>query len=77
MTCTRTRPFLTPPNPGNPHTARGKPIGSGLIEWASKQMIGRRMKQTVACWTVANANRMDELCRLTCSDPWNANRVAC
>jgi hypothetical protein len=53
------------------HLARGEPIGSGLIEGACKQMIGRRMKQTGACWTVPNANRMAELCSLTYSDQWN------
>ena len=49
---------------------RGEPIGSGLIEGACKQVIGKRMKQTGARWTVANANRMAELCCLTYSDQW-------
>jgi len=44
---------------------RGEPIGSGLIEGACKQMIGRRMKQTGAQWKVENANRMAVLCSLT------------
>ncbi len=47
---------------------RGQPIGSGLIEGACKQMIGRRMKQTGAQWTVDNANRMAFLCSLTYAD---------
>src|SRR5262249_58599607 len=47
---------------------RGEPIGSGLIEGACKQMIGRRMKQTGAQWDVANANRMALLCSLTYAD---------
>lgn len=51
---------------------RGEAIGSGLIEGACKQMIGRRMKQTGARWTVPNANRMAELCSLTYSDQWAA-----
>lgn len=50
--------------------ACGEPIGSGLIEGACKQVIGKRMKQTGARWTVPNANRMAELCCLTYSDQW-------
>ena len=50
--------------------ACGEPIGSGLIEGACKQAIGKRMKQTGARWTVANANRMAELCCLSYSDQW-------
>ena len=50
--------------------ACGEPIGSGLLEGACKQGIGNRMKQTGARWTVANANRMAELCCLTHSDQW-------
>jgi hypothetical protein len=47
---------------------RGQPIGSGLIEGACKQLIGRRMKQTKAQWCVSNANRMALLCSLAYSD---------
>lgn len=47
---------------------RGQPIGSGLIEGACKQLIGRRMKQTGAQWDVANANRMALLCSLAYAD---------
>jgi hypothetical protein len=47
---------------------RGQPIGSGLIEGACKQMIGRRMKQTGAQWDVDNANRMALLCSLAYAD---------
>ncbi len=50
--------------------ARGEPIGSGMIEGACKHLIGRRMKQTGARWTVPNANRMAELCSLTYSEQW-------
>ena len=49
---------------------QGQAIGSGQIEGACKQMIGRRMKQTGARWTLANANRMAELCSLNDSDQW-------
>jgi hypothetical protein len=48
--------------------ARGEPIGSGMIEGACKQLIGKRMKQTGAQWTVKNANRMALLCSLAYSD---------
>lgn len=47
---------------------RGQPIGSGMIEGACKQIIGRRMKQTGAQWDVANANRMALLCSLAYAD---------
>jgi hypothetical protein len=47
---------------------RGQPIGSGMIEGACKQLIGRRMKQTGAQWDVDNANRMALLCSLAYSD---------
>jgi hypothetical protein len=47
---------------------RGQPIGSGLIEGACKQLIGRRMKQTGAQWDVDNANRMALLCSLAYAD---------
>ena len=47
---------------------RGEPIGSGLIEGACKQLIGRRMKQTGAQWDVGNANRMALLCSLSYAD---------
>lgn len=48
--------------------ACGELIGSGLIEGACEQVIGKRRKQTGARWTVPNANRMAELCSLTYSD---------
>lgn len=47
---------------------RGQAIGSGMIEGACKQLIGRRMKQTGAQWDVANANRMALLCSLAYAD---------
>ena len=56
--------------------ACGEPIGSGLIEGACKQVIGKRMKQTGARWTVPNANRRAELCCLTDSDQWAEYRLA-
>jgi hypothetical protein len=47
---------------------RGEPIGSGLIEGACKQLIGRRMKQTGAQWDVDNANHMALLCSIAYAD---------
>jgi len=47
---------------------RGLPIGSGQIEGACKQLIGKRMKQTKAPWTLRNANRMALLCSLAYAD---------
>lgn len=47
---------------------RGQAIGSGMVEGAAKQMIGRRMKQTDAEWDVDNANRMALLCSLVYAD---------
>lgn len=36
----------------------GQSIGSGLVEGACRQVIGRRMKQTGARWRARRANRM-------------------
>lgn len=49
---------------------QGRSIGSGMVEGAAKNLIGKRMKQTGARWTVANANKMAELCCLNYSDQW-------
>jgi hypothetical protein len=48
----------------------GRSIGSGMVEGAAKNLIGRRLKQTGARWEVANVNKMAELCCLTYSDHW-------
>ena len=53
-----------------PRLARGQSIGSGLVEGACKQVIGRRMKQTGARWRVRRANRMATLCCTFHSDTW-------
>jgi hypothetical protein len=50
--------------------AEGRPIGSGLIEGACKNYIGRRLKQTGARWLVPNANRMATLTSLVYADQW-------
>ncbi len=49
----------------------GQSIGSGMVEGAAKNLIGRRLKQTGARWKVGNVNRMAELCCLTYSDHWS------
>lgn len=62
-----------------PHAARlnyaerlaaGRPIGSGLIEGACKNYLGRRLKQTGARWKRENANHMATLGSLTYADQW-------
>ena len=49
---------------------QGRTIGSGMVEGAAKNLIGKRMKQTGARWKVANANKMAELCCLNYSSQW-------
>jgi hypothetical protein len=51
---------------------RGQSIGSGLVEGACKQVIGKRMKQTGARWRVRRANRMATLCCTLHGDTWAA-----
>lgn len=48
----------------------GQSIGSGMIEGAAKNLIGRRLKQTGARWKADNANLMAELCCLAYGDQW-------
>ena len=52
--------------------ASGRSIGSGLVEGACKQVIGRRMKQTGARWASRRANRMATLCCTLHGDAWDA-----
>jgi hypothetical protein len=49
----------------------GQSIGSGMVEGAAKNLVGRRLKQTGARWRVENVNEMAELCCLTYSDHWD------
>lgn len=51
---------------------QGRSIGSGMIEGAAKNLIGKRMKQTGARWTVTNADKMAELCCLNYSSQWTS-----
>ena len=48
----------------------GRVIGSGLIEGACKNLVGKRLKQTGACWRLARANRMAVICAVLYSDQW-------
>lgn len=50
--------------------AQGRSIGSGQIEGACKNLIGRRLKQTGARWRVRRVNRMAGLCCLLYSHQW-------
>jgi hypothetical protein len=49
----------------------GRPIGSGMVEGAAKNLIGKRLKQTGGRWKVANVPKIGELCCLTYSDGWS------
>jgi hypothetical protein len=50
---------------------QGRSIGSGQVEGACKNLIGRRLKQTGARWRVRRVNRMAGLCCLMYSHQWN------
>ena len=52
--------------------AAGQSIGSGLVEGACKQVIGRRLKQTGARWKVRRVERMASLCAVQASAQWEA-----
>jgi hypothetical protein len=48
----------------------GRAIGSGLIEGACKNLIGKRLKQTKACWRVERANKIAAICAIMYSEQW-------
>jgi hypothetical protein len=48
----------------------GQVIGSGLVEGACKNLIGKRLKQTAARWKLGNVQKMAVLCCCTYSDSW-------
>jgi hypothetical protein len=48
----------------------GQAIGSGMVEGAAKNMIGKRLKQTAARWKLDNVQKMAVLCCCTYSDTW-------
>jgi hypothetical protein len=48
----------------------GRAIGSGMIEGACKNLIGKRLKQTKACWRVEQANKIASICAILYSEQW-------
>jgi hypothetical protein len=50
--------------------SEGRVIGSGQVEGACKNMIGKRLKQTGARWRVDRLNEMAVLCSVHYSDLW-------
>jgi hypothetical protein len=40
----------------------GQSIGSGIVQGAAENLIGKRLKQTGACWDVDSVNNMAQLC---------------
>jgi hypothetical protein len=48
----------------------GRSIGSGQIEGACKNLVGRRLKQTGACWRVERVNRISLICAALYSNHW-------
>ncbi|MDR3109448.1 MAG: hypothetical protein LBU65_07150 [Planctomycetaceae bacterium] len=41
---------------------KGQAIGSGVAEGACKNLVGRRLKQTGACWRLRQAEKMTVIC---------------
>lgn len=50
----------------------GQSIGSGQVEGACKNLIGRRLKANAARWRIRRVNRMAGLCCLLYSNHWDA-----
>ena len=50
--------------------AAGKSIGSGQIEGACKNLIGKRLKANAARWRVRRVNRMAGLCSIMYTGHW-------
>ena len=50
--------------------AEGRSIGSGQVEGACKNLIGKRLKQTWAEWKVENLNRMAIICAVRYGEQW-------
>jgi len=49
---------------------RGQAIGSGMVEGAAKNMIGKRLKANNARWLEANVNRIAAVCTAQYSETW-------
>jgi len=52
--------------------AKGRSIGSGQVEGACKNLIGKRLKQTGARWRVRRVNNMAILCAVLYGRQWKA-----
>ena len=50
---------------------RGQSIGSGMVEGAAKNLIGRRLKANNARWLVSNLNHMCTPCCCLYSQAWD------
>lgn len=51
--------------------SEGRSIGSGQVEGACKNLVGRRLKQTGARWLQERVDRMATLCAVLYGDQWN------
>lgn len=51
--------------------SEGHSIGSGQVEGACKNLIGRRLKQTGARWKLRRVENMAALCSVMYSNDWN------
>lgn len=51
---------------------RGQAIGSGMVEGAAKNMIGKRLKANNARWLERNVNRIAAVCTAQYSEIWKA-----
>jgi hypothetical protein len=50
---------------------RGQSIGTGMVEGAAKNLIGRRLKANNARWRTGNVGKMAGLCSALYSDCWD------
>jgi len=50
--------------------AEGRVIGSGQVEGACKNLVGKRLKQTWAEWNWDRLNRMATICAIRYSEQW-------
>jgi hypothetical protein len=52
--------------------AEGKSIGSGQVEGACKNLIGKRLKQTGARWRIKRVSNMATLCAVLYGNQWKS-----
>jgi len=50
---------------------RGQSIGTGMVEGAAKNLIGKRLKANNARWCVGNVEKMAGVCSALYSDCWD------